>query len=185
MSLKHKFFSGLTLAFAFVAFTTFVAAQDSNTNQPDSMQKQERRERRGFGKRGEFGKEGKRGGRHGGDKMLMRGVSSLNLTDSQKEQTRTIFENFNTSTKTQRDEMRALAMKRRDGIITAEETARFKELRTQLKTSGEQMHNSILAILTPEQRTKLDQIKEDRKQKMEERRQMRQNRQLPDTKKTN
>jgi Spy/CpxP family protein refolding chaperone len=149
------------------------------------MQKQERRERRGFGKRDGFGKEGKRGGHHGGDKMMMRGLNSLNLTDSQKEQTRTIFENFNTSTKTQREEMRALAMKRRDGIITTEETARLKEFKIQLKTSGKQMHNSILAILTPEQRTQLEQIKEDGKQKMEERRKMRQNRQLPETQKNN
>jgi Spy/CpxP family protein refolding chaperone len=178
MSLKQKFFSGLTLAFAFVAFSTFASAQDSSTNQDqNSTQKQERRERRGFGNRGGFGKEGKRGG-HRGDKMMMHGLSRLNLTDSQKEQTRTLFENFKTSTQPQREEMRGLMEKRRDGVITADETARLKELRTQMRASGEQLHTSVLAILTPEQRTQLDTMK----QEMKERRRNRQNQQMPNTK---
>jgi Spy/CpxP family protein refolding chaperone len=67
-------------------------------------------------------------------------------------------------------------MKRRDGIITADEQAKAKELRTQLKASGEQMRNSIQAILTAEQRAQLDQIKQEMKARKAERRQ---NRQLP------
>ncbi len=176
MSFKRKFISAITLALATVAFTTFVSAQDTN-KQDDSMQKQEKFERRG-GKRG-FGRKGMHDGKHGGDRMLMRSLGQLNLTDAQKEQTRGIFENFKTSTETRREEMRSLAMKKRDGIITTEESARFKEIKTQLKVSGEQMRNSVLAILTPEQRTQLDQIKEEMKQKKMERRQNRQNQQSP------
>ncbi len=175
MSLKRKFISAITLALATVAFTTFVAAQDTN-KQEDSMQ-QEKFERRG-GKRG-FGRKGMRDGKHGGDKMLMRSLGQLNLSDAQEKQTRVIFENFKNSTGTQREEMRGLAMKKRDGIITAEESARFKEIKTQLKASGEQMHNSVLAILTAEQRIQLDQIKEEMNQKRMERRQNRQNQQSP------
>ncbi len=190
MSFKQKFFSGLTLAFAIAGFTTFASAQDSTpTNQPDSTQRQERRERRGerrgFGKHDGMGREGKRGGHRGGDKMMMRGLSQLNLTDSQKEQIRKLSENFKTSTQTQREEMRGLAMKKRDGVITADEQARFKELKTQLKTSGKQMHSSVQAILTAEQRTQLNQISEENKQKRQERRQMRQDHQMPDTQKDN
>nr|MBA4186323.1 hypothetical protein [Acidobacteriota bacterium] len=111
--------------------------------------------------------------------MLMRSLGQLNLSDAQKEQTRGIFENFKTSTETRREEMRGLAMKKRDGIITTEESARFKEIKTQLKTSGEQMRNSVLAILTAEQRTQLDQIKEEMNKKRMERRQNRQNQQSP------
>ncbi len=177
MSFKRKFISAITLALATVAFTTFVAAQDTN-RQDDSMQQQEKSERRGS-KRG-FGKKAMRGGKHdGGDRMLMRSFGQLNLSDAQKEQTRGIFENFKTSTETRREEMRGLAMKKRDGIITTEESARFKEIKTQLKTSGEQMRNSVLAILTAEQRTQLDQIKEDMNQKRMERRQNRQKQQSP------
>ncbi len=74
-------------------------------------------------------------------------------------------------------------MKKRDGIITAEEKARMKQLKTQLKASGEQTHSSISALLTAEQRTQLVQMKEQGKKKMEERRQMRQNRQSSPTQK--
>jgi Spy/CpxP family protein refolding chaperone len=177
MSFKRKFISAITLTLATVAFTTFVAAQDTN-KQDDSMQQQEKSERRG-GKRG-FGRKGMRGGKHdGGDKMLMRSLGQLNLTDAQKERTRGIFENFKTSTEISREEMRGLVSKKRDGIITTEESARFKEIKTQLKTSGEQMRNSVLAILTPEQRTQLDQIKEEMKQRKMERRQNRQNQKSP------
>ncbi|MBA4122747.1 MAG: hypothetical protein H0X72_09840 [Acidobacteria bacterium] len=177
MSFKRKFISVVTLALTTVAFTTFVVAQDTN-KQDDSMQQQKKFERRG-GKRG-FGRKGMRGGKHDGDdRMLMRSLGQLNLLDAQKEQTRGIFENFKTSTETRREEMRGLAMKKRDGIITTEESARFKEIRTQLKTSGEQMRNSVLAILTAEQRTQLDQIKEEMNKKRMERRQNRQNQQSP------
>jgi len=177
MSLKRKFISAITLTLATIAFTTFVSAQDTN-KQEDSMQKQDRFERRGGGKRG-MGK-GKRGRKHsGGDKMLMRSLGKLNLSDAQKEQTHSIFETFKTSTQTGREEMRGLAMKKRDGIITADEQARFKEIRTQLKASGEQMRNSVLAILTAEQRAQLDQMKEEMKKRREEHRQNRQNKTLP------
>jgi Spy/CpxP family protein refolding chaperone len=175
MSFKRKLISAATLAVAVVAFTTFVSAQDTNTNkETDSMQRQERGERRG-GRRG-IGDKGMRGN-HRGEKMMVRGLGRLNLSDAQKEQVRAIMENFKASTETQREEMRNLRMKNRDGIITADEQARFQELRTQLKASGEQMRNSILAVLTAEQKTQLEQMKEQMKQRKEERRQNRLNRQ--------
>lgn len=184
MSIKRKLFSGLTLAAALVGFSTFASAQDANTTQPDATEKQERRGRRGNGDG--MGKEGRRGGRHGGgDKMMMRAMRQLNLTDAQRQQVRTIGENFKNSTETQRQEMRGLMEKKRDGVITADEKARFKDLKTQLKASGEQMQNSVLAILTADQRAQLDKIKEERKQKMQERRQMRQNGQMPAAQKDN
>ncbi len=179
MSFKRRFISTVTLALAVAGFTTFVAAQEA-PKQDDSMQKQEQREGRRFG--GKRGGKGMRGGKHGGgDRMLMRSLGKLNLSDAQKEQTRSVFETFKTSTGTQREEMRGLAMKKRDGIITADEQNRLKEIKTQMRASGEQMHNSILAILTAEQRTQLDQIKEEMKQKRMERRQNRQNQTVPPT----
>jgi len=178
MSFKRKLISAAS-ALAIVAFTTFASAQDANTNKEDnSMQKQEMRERGRGGKRG-FGK-GMRGGKHGGgDRMLMRSVGQLNLSDAQKEQIRGISETFKTSTQTQREELRSLGMKKRDGIITADEQARFKEIKTQLKTSGEQMRNSVLAVLTAEQKTQFEQMKEEMKKRKMERRQNRQNQTVP------
>lgn len=184
MSFKRKLISAATSALAVVAFTTtFASAQDTTTNKEnDSTQKQEMREGRGgrgFGKRGG---RGMHGGRHGGgDKMMMRALGQLNLSDAQKEQIRGISETFKTSSTTQREELRLLGMKKRDGIITADEQARFKEIRTQLKASGEQMHNSVLAVLTAEQRAQLEQMKEEMKQRKMERRQNRQNQTAPQT----
>lgn len=173
MSFKRKLISAAATGFAAIAFTTFVSAQDTNTSKEDnSVQKQEMRERRG-GRRG-FGGKGMRGGKHGGDKMMLRGLGRLNLTDAQKQQVRTISENFKTSTQTQREELRALGMKKRDGIITSDEQARAKELRTQLKTAGEQLHNSVQAILTAEQKAQLEQLKQEMKTRKLERRQNRQ-----------
>jgi Spy/CpxP family protein refolding chaperone len=178
MSFKRKLISAAATGFAAIAFTTFVSAQATNTNKEDnSIQKQEMRER-GRGGRGGFGEKGVRG-KHGGDRKMLRGLGRLNLTDAQKEQVRTISQNFRTSTQTQREELRSLAMKRRDGIITADEQARARELKTQLKASGEQMRNSVLAILTAEQKTQLEQMKQEMKTRKMERRQNRQNGQLP------
>jgi len=180
MSFKRKLISAATSALALVAFATFVSAQDTNTNkEDDSMQRQEMRERRG-GRRG-YGDKGMRGGKHDGEKMMMRGLGRLNLSDAQKAQVQTISENFKASTQTQREEMRNLGMKKRDGVITADEQARFKELRAQLKAAGEQMHNSILAVLTAEQKIQLNQMKEEMKQRKQERRQNRQNQTTPDS----
>lgn len=169
MSFKRKLVSAATSALAVAAFSAFASAQDAN-QENNSTQNQEMRERgRGFGKRG---------GRHGGaHKMMLRALGQLNLSDAQKEQVRAISETFKTSTQTQREELRNLGMKKRDGIITADEQARMKEIKTQFKASGEQMRNSVLAILTAEQKTQLEQMKEEMKKRHEERRQNRLNRQ--------
>ena len=181
MSFKRKLISAATSALAVVTFTTFASAQETNTNQEsDSTQTQEMRERRGgrgFGMRGDKGMRG----RHGGDKMMLRALGRLNLSDAQKEQIRGISETFKTSTQTQREELRSLGMKKRDGIINADEQARFKEIRTQIKASGEQMQSSVLTVLTAEQRTQLEQMKEEMKKRKMERRQNRQNRTAPQT----
>ena len=168
MSFKRKLIAAATSALAAVAFTTFVSAQDTTPNtENDSMQKQEMRQRRG-GKRGE---KGMRGGRH-----LTRSLEKLNLSDAQRTQVKTIADNFKTSTQTQREELRSLGMKKRDGIITADEETRFKEIKTQMKTSGGQMRDSILAVLTAEQKTQFDHMKEEMKKRREEFRQNRKSR---------
>jgi len=173
MSLKQKFISAITFVFAIVAFTTFVSAQDNSVNQPGSSAKQERREHKGFGegRHGGFDK-GMRGER--GDRM-MGGLNKLNLTDAQKTQIKALMDSNRTANQSTFEQMRGLMMKKRDGSITAEEQTQLDSLRAQLKASAEQTHNSVLAILTPEQRAQLEQLKAERKQKMQERRQMRQN----------
>lgn len=177
MTFKQKFISAVTFVFAIVAFTTFVSAQDNSTQPQDSATKQEKRERK-------FDKEGKRGG-HRGDKGMLRGVKELNLTDAQKEQLKGIMESNRAANQGIHQEMRGLMMKKRDGIITAEEQTRFDQLKSQMKASAEQTHNTVMAILTPEQRSQLEQMKEQMKQKREERRKLRQNQPQPDSQKDN
>ena len=172
MSLKQKFISTATLAIAVGAFGTFVSAQETpatDTLNPNA----ERMERGG---RGYDKGRGMGGGKHGGgDRMMMHSLGKLNLTEAQKTQIKTFFENNRTQNQPQIEEFRGLAMKKRDGIITADEQVRLRELKTQVKASNAQMQNSISAILTPEQRTQLEAIKEEKREQMKERRQNRRN----------
>ncbi len=172
MSLKQKFISTATLAIALGAFGTFASAQE--TPATDTLNpKAERMERGGRG----YGRDrGMRGGKHGGgDRMMMHSLGKLNLTESQKTQIKTVFENNRTQNQPQMEEFRGLAMKKRDGIITADEQIRLKELKSQMKASNAQMQDSILAILTPEQRPQLEAMKEEKREQMKERRQNRRN----------
>jgi Spy/CpxP family protein refolding chaperone len=173
MSIGRKIISAITLAFAIVTLTTFAAAQNTD-GQTQKTEKRGKFERKGFG---EFGK---RGGKHGGF-----GFSRLNLTDAQKEQIRGIMESARTANEPLHQEMRAFMEKRRGGTeLTEADRARLGEIRNQLKQSSEQTRNSILSVLTVEQRTQLEQFREERQKRMEERRQQRlerRNQQTPST----
>ena len=186
MSIKQKLISTATSFVAVAAFATFAAAQDTTAPQSsDSVAPQPKTERgygnrEGFG-RGKFGKEG-RGGKHG-DEMMMGALRQLNLTDTQKTQIKSVMDSNRAANQGTHEEVRGLMMKQRDGSITADEQSKLKEYRAQGKADAEKTHSAILAILTPEQRTQLDQMKEQmkekRQQKMEERRQMNQTKQAP------
>lgn len=171
MSFKHKFISTVTLALAVGTFSTFVAAQNSTTNnQTDSTRKERKFERRGDGE-GMSGGKGRHGAGHGDDRMMMGALRRLNLTDAQKAQIKTIFEN-NKPNQTQFEEMRGLMQKKRDGSITEQEQARLQEIRTQGKANAEQIHTAVLAVLTAEQRTQLEQMKQEMRQRHEEHKEM-------------
>lgn len=173
MSLKRKLISTVTLTFAIAAFTTFASAQNTTTQTPNSADKQQRNERGEFGKRNGGGRKfGKEGHGKGGDRLMVREFSQLNLTDAQKAQIKSLTEASRAANQGTYQELRGLMMKKRDGSITADELTRFETLKDQTKASAKQTNNSILALLTAEQRVQLDQIKAARKQKMEERRQM-------------
>ncbi len=126
------------------------------------------------------GGKGMRGGKHGGDRMLMGALHRLNLSDAQKAQVKTIFEN-NKPNQAQREEMRDLRQKKHDGSITEQEQAKFREIKTQMRASAEQTHNAVLAVLTAEQRTQLDQMKQEMRERRGTPKGMRKDRQTPDT----
>lgn len=180
MSFKRKFISAITSVFAIFTFAAFVSAQNDSTNnqQNQTQEKQNKFERRGkFGKRGDkFGKGMHKGG-------AMRELSQVNLTDAQKEQIRAILESSRVN-QTSFQEMREIMQAKRDGTITDAQKERMQALRRQLKQNAEITNQQILAVLTAEQRAQLEQIKAERKQKWEQRRQEklnRRNRQTPPT----
>jgi protein CpxP len=178
MSFKRKLIPAITLALAIGTFSTSVSAQDSSTsNQQDSTKKERKFERRGDGL---HGGKGMRGGKHGGDRMALRGLRQLNLTDAQKEQVKTIFES-NKPNQAQFEEMRGLMQKRRDGSITEQELSKVKEIRTQMRVSAEQTRNAVLAVLTAEQRTQLEQLKQQKRERRGLRREMKKEGQAPTT----
>ncbi len=107
-----------------------------------------------------------RGGRHGFGKF--RGMRELNLTDEQRQQQQAIVQRHLESVKAQREELFKLGEKRAQGSFTAEDKARAKALRQEIHNSMQGVHTEIESILTPEQRTKLEQFKTERKARHEE-----------------
>ena len=169
MSLKSKFFTFLTVAFAVVGLATFTLAQE--TQPAPSTDKAEKRkgEGRGFGKR-KFDGEG-RGGRHGGKFHGLRGIE---LTDAQKEQMRVIRENNKPDPATMA-ELKAIRDAKKSGTaITPEQKERMKALREQSGTKREAVHAQLLAVLTPEQRAQIEKQKQEMQQRREEWKQKRQ-----------
>ena len=124
------------------------------------------RGRRGHGRRaGRM--HGPRGGFGGG------GLRGLNLTETQQQQIRAIHERYSQTLAPQRQELRQLMQARRQGALTAEQQARAEALRNELRQTGERIHAEVLNVLTPEQRTQLEQRRQQREQRREQFRQRR------------
>jgi periplasmic protein CpxP/Spy len=171
MSLRNKLAGmglslGLVLCSGAVAFaqqtgSTAPAATTTTTQQQEWPGHGQRR--RGEGKRG----EGRRGHEMGG---MMRMLHELDLTDAQKQQARAIMERFRASTQTQREELSKLHDRGEQSTMSPEERTRAEQLHNEMRASMKQMHTELLAILTPEQRTKLEQRKQEFKERRKERR---------------
>jgi len=122
--------------------------------------------------RGEWRGQGRRGGHRGFGKGHMGGgFRNLNLTDDQKAKMKSIREGFGERTKSLREQLRA----KRQELRQAHQGGTFNEaLATQVLTQeatlkarmmGEQfkLRQEMLSILTAEQRTQLEQQREQRK----------------------
>lgn len=125
-----------------------------------------------------FGKDGNhfRGDKRG-DKGMGMIFGSLDLTDAQKEQMKAIGQASRESTKSLRDQMKA----NREQLQQATANGAFNEaqvqaiaqqqgvLHAQMIVAKEKVKSQMFAILTPEQKTKAAELKEQFKQKMQER----------------
>jgi hypothetical protein len=96
------------------------------------------------------------------------GLNQLNLSDEQRQQRRTILQRHLTEIKGKREQMFELRQKRIEGSFTAEDRARAKTIRQELRTSMEGIRGEMLNSLTRDQRVQLDSLREQRKQRREE-----------------
>ena len=151
-----------TLAIATLSAIALAAsiavAQTVSTGQDTTQGQQKQWQRHGRGERREHGW----GGMHGG------AFRQLNLTDDQKAKMKQIRESFAQSNKPLREQLRA----KRQELRQASEGGTFNEaLATQkltemasleAKAMGERfkLHQEMLSVLTPEQKTQLEQQKE-------------------------
>lgn len=139
--------AGLILSFAFGAVAFAQQTSPQTQNPTAGVQR-----RRGSGQMNRRGAIRRRG--------VVGGLRQLNLTDAQKQQARTIIQGnrTNPNTKAAREELAKLRSQRRDGTLTPEGMARAKELRKQFQESRQGVRNQLNGILTPEQKTKLEEM---------------------------
>ncbi len=159
---------GVILACGMVAFAQEPQPQTPSTQdgtlRGDRIERMERHRER-MGRR-----EGIRGGKgmdhRGGMGYLMR---ELNLSEEQRQQSRAIVRRRLESTKSQREELFKLREKRIAGTFTADDEARAKALRQEIRTAMEGVRTELAGVLTAEQKAKLEGLKAERKAKYEQR----------------
>jgi Spy/CpxP family protein refolding chaperone len=159
MSLR-KNLAGAALSLGLIFALSAVAFAQQPTQQDNGQRQQEgpgrfKGERHGMGKRGAGG--------------VLRLMSQLNLTDAQQQQLRAIAERFESSTKTQREEMRRL-YESNQGKPSSDTEARAQALRAEIGQAMRGMRQEMLNTLTEEQRTRFEQLMKERKDRHEERR---------------
>lgn len=150
---KFKLMAIASLSAVVLTVASLAVAQSVKTGRGD-----------GQGRRGAWQGEGmKRRGGFGGDRIFAR----LNLTDDQKAKIKTIRQSFMESNKPLFEQLKA----KRQELRQASEGGTFNEaLATQKLTEAAgleaklmgarfQLRQQMLAVLTPEQKTQLDQLK--------------------------
>ena len=174
--------AGLSLGLlAGISLTAEARVQQQTTEQQQSDAEAGRKQhRRHMGRKGGRGPMGGHG-RMGGDGRLL---EALNLTEEQRARIRQIRETNAEASRTRRQELRQIFEQRRAGgaeqqqSLTPEQESRARALMNELREASKRTHDEMLATLTPEQRTQLEQAREQRKAERRARReQFRQRRQ--------
>lgn len=157
MSVKFKLFSIAVCAFALSLGAIAVSAQEKAAPMSGDKKMERSHDRHQM---------------RGGDRMMMRELRGIQLSDAQKQQVKVIMETSKPS-QASMDEMRTIMTARRDGTITAEQKARMETLRADMKQKREFIHLQLMSILTPEQKQQIETRKAEREKRMAERREMR------------
>lgn len=120
---------------------------------------------------------GRRGfGRHFGRQGFGRIGQKLNLSDAQKAQMKQIATSYRERDKSLRDELRAKRQELRQAqqngtfneALAAQKLAEVAPLKARLMGERFKMRQEMLAVLTPEQKTQLDQLRQEFKTKREQ-----------------
>lgn len=151
-SFRKLSFAFLTAGLA-LAFSVTVFGQDTGTTQQPTQPAPGTDGGRGGFRRGP-------GGRDGGG---MRMFEQLNLSDTQKQQIQGILKTSGEATRPKQEEMFRLRQQSNQGTLSADDQAKLNQLSADLKASREKTNESINAILTPEQRTKLEELRQQRR----------------------
>ncbi|MCA1633271.1 MAG: Spy/CpxP family protein refolding chaperone [Acidobacteria bacterium] len=153
-----RFLSGVGLTLVLLTSLAATAfAQETQAPSPQGNPEKAQKHRRMGGPHGP--RMGRRA--HG-----LKGLRQLDLSDAQRQQIRSIHESVRKRTEAQRNELRQLlGAKRQGGAMTAEQEARARQLRDELRQTGEAVHGEVLAVLTAEQRTRLEQLREEHKER--------------------
>lgn len=153
MFLRSKLMYATMILGLLTAFSALVSAQQPATQNPaEGPGRVGPGEGRGF-------RRGPRPGRGFGSGM----VRELNLTDDQKQQVRAITQQSLAANKATREELRQLGEKGRTSALTADEQARARTLREQMRASMKDTHMKIAGLLTAEQKTKAEELRKERR----------------------
>ncbi|HEU4597528.1 MAG TPA: Spy/CpxP family protein refolding chaperone, partial [Pyrinomonadaceae bacterium] len=135
----------LTLALSATAFAQQTPAPEQPQTHPENPVRHRRMGRA----------HGPRMARH---LRARRGLRRLELSDAQRQQFRSLRDSHRQRTQAQRAELRQLLRTRRQGgTLNAEQEARARQLQQELRQTGQSVHGEMLGVLTPEQRTRLEQ----------------------------
>ena len=105
-------------------------------------------------------------------------LRQLDLTEAQQQQARAIVENHLAAIKPQREELLKLREQSKEGTNETDVQSRAQALRAQIHESAQNMRSQLLALLTPDQRARLDQMEMEHKARREQMRERR--RQMPE-----
>lgn len=147
--------AGLLLALLIATGVGVQAQQPSTQNPaegPGKMERKMERRSRGF----------RRGPGPGGS-FGPRVLGQLNLTDDQKKQVHTIVSQTFESNKATREELRQLGEKRRQGTLSANDQARARTLHKEIRAAMGDTQTKIAAVLTAEQKAKVEELRKERK----------------------
>jgi periplasmic protein CpxP/Spy len=158
----HKLAAALMMIFALTLTAVYAQSTDSDT--PEQ------------GKSGRFHGQGFRHhghGRHGGHGMLF---EKLNLSDAQKDQLKQLRSSQHEAIKPLMEQIRSKQAEIRQSTqgntfneaLVTQKLTEIAGLKAKLMGERFKMHQDMLNLLTPEQKTKLEQMQQEFKQKREE-----------------